>query len=61
MRGGLIHLLQLLYFMLPAYLANMSPPFVRRWHGWNRPINVRLLDTTTPSSASRWECPSAYS
>ena len=37
------HLLQLLYFMLPAYAANMAPPFVRYWPGWNRPIDARLL------------------
>lgn len=29
--------------MLPAYLANMAPPFVRFWRGWNRPINERWL------------------
>lgn len=29
--------------MAPAYLANMAPPFVRFWTGWNRPIHVRLL------------------
>jgi len=33
------HILQLLYMMLPAYLANMAPPFVRYWRGWNRPIS----------------------
>jgi CDP-2,3-bis-(O-geranylgeranyl)-sn-glycerol synthase len=32
-------LLELLYLMLPAYLANMAPPFVKYWNGWNRPIN----------------------
>lgn len=37
------HLLELLYFMLPAYLANMAPPFARYWKGWNRPIHERLL------------------
>ena len=36
-------LLDLLYLMLPAYLANMAPPFTRFWKGWNRPISVRLL------------------
>lgn len=36
-------LVALLYFMAPAYLANMAPPFVRYWKGWNRPINERLL------------------
>ena len=34
---------QLLYLMAPAYLANMAPPFVRFWTGWNRPINERWL------------------
>ena len=37
------HLLALLYFMAPAYLANMAPPFVRYWKGWNRPIHARTL------------------
>lgn len=37
------HLTSLLYFMAPAYLANMAPPFVRYWKGWNRPIHQRLL------------------
>lgn len=36
-------LLALLYFMLPAYLANMAPPLLRFWHGWNRPLHARLL------------------
>ena len=34
---------QLLYLMLPVYLANMTPPFVKYWRGWNRPICERLL------------------
>jgi CDP-2,3-bis-(O-geranylgeranyl)-sn-glycerol synthase len=34
---------QLLYFMAPAYAANMAPPFVRYWSGWNRPISRRWL------------------
>lgn len=37
------HVAALLYFMLPAYAANMAPPFVRFWKGWNRPIHARLL------------------
>lgn len=37
------HLLRLLYFMLPAYAANMAPPFSRYWRHWNRPIHERLL------------------
>ena len=43
MRDAFIHLLQLAYFMLPAYCANMAPPFVRFWRGWNRPISRRFL------------------
>lgn len=38
-----VRLLQLAYFMLPAYCANMAPPFIRYWRGWNRPIHERLL------------------
>lgn len=37
------HILGLLYFMLPAYAANMSAPFARYWRGRNPPINERLL------------------
>lgn len=37
------YLLPLLYFMAPAYLANMAPPFLRYWKGWNRPIHARAL------------------
>jgi CDP-2,3-bis-(O-geranylgeranyl)-sn-glycerol synthase len=40
---GLSHLLDLLYFMAPAYAANMAPPLVRYWPGWNRPISERWL------------------
>ena len=36
-------LIQLLYFMAPAYLANMAPPFLKYWKGWNRPISERWL------------------
>ena len=43
MRDALIHLLRLAYFMLPAYCANMAPPFVRFWRGWNPPISRRWL------------------
>jgi CDP-2,3-bis-(O-geranylgeranyl)-sn-glycerol synthase len=39
----MLRVLDLLYLMLPAYLANMAPPFVKFWHGWNRPISTRLL------------------
>jgi len=46
MNESVVHLLQLLYFMAPAYLANMAPPFVRYWKGWNRPPLVsRPLST----------------
>jgi CDP-2,3-bis-(O-geranylgeranyl)-sn-glycerol synthase len=34
---------ELLWAMLPAYCANMAPPFLRFWPGWNRPISVRWL------------------
>lgn len=36
---------ELLWFMAPAYAANMAPPFARYWRGWNRPIHARLLGT----------------
>jgi CDP-2,3-bis-(O-geranylgeranyl)-sn-glycerol synthase len=39
----LFRVLQLAYFMAPAYVANMAPPFVRYWKGWNRPISRRWL------------------
>lgn len=45
MHDAAFELLSLLYFMLPAYAANMAPPFVRYWTGWNRPIHARLLGT----------------
>lgn len=38
-----MRLVQLLYLMLPVYLANMAPPFLKFWHGWNPPISDRLL------------------
>ena len=38
-------LLQLIYFMLPAYVANMAPPFAKYWPGWNAPIAARQLGT----------------
>jgi CDP-2,3-bis-(O-geranylgeranyl)-sn-glycerol synthase len=38
-----LRVLELLYFMAPAYVANMAPPFVRYWRGWNRPISRRWL------------------
>lgn len=43
LKVALFRVLQLLYFMAPAYVANMAPPFVRYWTGWNRPISERRL------------------
>ena len=34
---------QLIYLMLPVYFANMAPPFVKYWSGWNPPISRRWL------------------
>ena len=34
---------ELVWLMIPAYCANMAPPFVRFWHGWNPPINDALF------------------
>lgn len=36
-------LAQLIYLLAPAYIANMAPPFVRFWKGWNRAISRRWL------------------
>jgi CDP-2,3-bis-(O-geranylgeranyl)-sn-glycerol synthase len=36
-------LLELVYLLLPAYCANMAPPFVKYWRGWNRPIHRAWL------------------
>jgi CDP-2,3-bis-(O-geranylgeranyl)-sn-glycerol synthase len=38
-----LRIAQLVYFMAPAYLANMAPPFVKYWTRWNRPISERWL------------------
>ena len=35
--------IELVWLMLPAYCANMAPPFVKYWHGWNRPISRAYL------------------
>jgi CDP-2,3-bis-(O-geranylgeranyl)-sn-glycerol synthase len=35
--------LHLVYFMAPAYAANMAPPLIKYWRGWNRPISPRWL------------------
>lgn len=39
----MFRIVELVYLMLPIYLANMAPPFVKYWRGWNRPINERWL------------------
>jgi CDP-2,3-bis-(O-geranylgeranyl)-sn-glycerol synthase len=39
----LFRVVQLLYFIAPAYTANMAPPLVRYWTGWNRPISPQWL------------------
>lgn len=39
----LLHVLDLVYFMAPAYVANMAAPLTRYWKGWNRPICSRYL------------------
>lgn len=41
--GSVSCIAQLVYFMAPAYVANMVPPFTRCWSGWNRPISKRWL------------------
>ena len=41
----MLRALDLLYFMAPAYVANMSAPLARYWKGWNRPISARWLGT----------------
>lgn len=39
------HVAELIWLVLPAYAANMAPPFVKYWKGWNRPISERHLGT----------------
>jgi len=39
----MIRIVELLYMMLPIYVANMAPPFVKYWRWWNPPINKRWL------------------
>ncbi len=34
---------ELILLMVPAYLANMAPPFLRYWHGPNPPISRKWL------------------
>ena len=43
MRDLLLRVFRLLYFMGPAYVANMAAPLTRYWRGWNRPISERWL------------------
>jgi CDP-2,3-bis-(O-geranylgeranyl)-sn-glycerol synthase len=43
MNDLIVRIIQLVYFMAPAYLANMAPPFVRYWKGWNAPISKKWL------------------
>ena len=35
--------MELVWLMLPAYCANMAPPFVKYWQGWNRSISRTYL------------------
>ena len=41
--GLLLRTFHLVYFMAPAYVANMSAPLIKYWTGWNRPISRRWL------------------
>jgi CDP-2,3-bis-(O-geranylgeranyl)-sn-glycerol synthase len=41
--ASLVRIAELLFFMAPAYLADMAPPFVKYWPWWNRPIAERWL------------------
>ena len=43
MDGFSYRVLQLMYFMLPAYAANMAPPSTKYWKGSNPPIARRWL------------------
>src|SRR5690348_3857910 len=43
MRAALFQLVSLAWFFAPAWCANMAPPFVRYWRGWNRPVSRRWL------------------
>jgi hypothetical protein len=36
-------LLELVYLLLPAYVANMAASLAKSWPGWNRPISRRWL------------------
>jgi CDP-2,3-bis-(O-geranylgeranyl)-sn-glycerol synthase len=55
--GALLAIAQLAYFMLPSYLANMSPVFARRLLPWFRtPVdfNVRLDNHTVFGPHKTW-------
>lgn len=43
MADAALRVLQVLYLMAPAYAANMAPPFLRFWHGWNPPLQRHLF------------------
>jgi CDP-2,3-bis-(O-geranylgeranyl)-sn-glycerol synthase len=38
-----IRIIELIVLMMPAYIANMAPPFLRFWHGPNPPISRKWL------------------
>ena len=38
-----MRLVEVVYALLPAYVANMAAPFAKFWPGWNRPISRRWL------------------
>jgi CDP-2,3-bis-(O-geranylgeranyl)-sn-glycerol synthase len=38
-----MRLVEVVYALLPAYVANMAAPFAKFWPGWNRPISHRWL------------------
>jgi CDP-2,3-bis-(O-geranylgeranyl)-sn-glycerol synthase len=39
----MLRIVELMYLMLPVFIANMAPPFVKFWPGWNGPISPRWL------------------
>lgn len=39
MGDAIDRLADLVWFMAPAYAANMAAPFARFWPGWNRPLH----------------------
>ncbi len=41
----------------PGYVANMSPPLVKYWRAWNRPISPRGLSShkTVGFAAGLWD------